>query len=127
MQRQTALVVAAVAVSAPLLAVGGLAVAADHVHLGPATTETTQVGSTGGQAGGRSGTPAQADNSWQDTGSSSQNGGTPRAEDYWDDDCAFESDHGTELHSDDCAFSATAEPGSHHDDDAYEDETYDDD
>jgi hypothetical protein len=127
MQRQTALVVAAVAVSAPLLAVGGLAMAADHVRLGPATTGTTQVGSTSGQGGGRSGTPAQADNSSQDTASSSQNGVTSQAENYWDDDCAFESDHGTELHSDDCAPSAIAEPGSHHDDDAYEDETYDDD
>ncbi len=128
MQRRTALVIATVAVSAPLLAVSGLAVAADHVRLGPGTTETTQVGSTGGQASERSGTSAPADNSSPDSGSSYDNGSAPRAEDYGDDDCAFESDHGTELHSDDCAPSATVEPGSHHDDDGYDDDdAYEDD
>lgn len=116
MQRRTALVIATVAVSAPLLAVGGLAVSADHVRLGPGTTNTTQVGSTGGPAGERSGAPAQADSSSPDTGSSYDDG---------DDGCALESDDRTELHTD-CAPSATIEPGSHHDD-AYDDDAYDDD
>ena len=129
MQRRTALVIAAVAVSAPLLTVGGLAVAADHVRLGPGTTETTQIGSTGGQAGERSGAPAQADNSSPDSGSSYYNGVAPWAEDHGGDNCAFESDRGTELAiANDCAPRATADPGSHHDDDAYDDDdAYEDD
>jgi hypothetical protein len=127
MQRRTALVIATVAVSAPLLAVSGLAVAADHVRLGPGTTETTQVGSPGGQASERSGTSAPADNSSPDSGSSYHNGVAPGAEEHGDDDCAFDSDHGTDLDSD-CASRATADPGSHHDDDAYDDDdAYEDD
>jgi hypothetical protein len=115
MQRRTALVIATVAVSVPLLTVGGLAVAADHIRLGPGTTATTQIGSTGGQAGERAGTSPDAD-STSNGGSSFSNDGAQGADDYGDDDCAFGSDGGTDP-DDDCAPGATADPGSHHDDD----------
>jgi hypothetical protein len=122
MQRRTALVIATVAVSVPLLTVGGLAVAADHIRLGPGTTATTHIGSTSGEAGERAGTSPGADNSTPNSGSSSYNGLGQGADDYGDD-CAFESDRGTDP-DDDCAPGATAHPDSHHDDDddAYEDD-----
>jgi hypothetical protein len=48
MHRRRALIVAAAAVSVPLLAVGGLALAAEHAR--PGTSETTLVGTAGDDA-----------------------------------------------------------------------------
>lgn len=56
MNRRMALVVAAAAASIPLLAVGGLALAADHAR--PGTSETTVVGTAGGEAAEPSTGPA---------------------------------------------------------------------
>jgi hypothetical protein len=132
MQRRMALAVATAALSVPLLAVGGLAIAADHVRPDrPASSQLGDDRGAGTEQGGAAaqlGTPAPAptDDRMSGGGDRDDDHGTavPHADDSTDD-------HGCDDYADDDGYSddsdsgsgCTASPG-HHDD---HDDHYDDD